>query len=123
MSSSLCNTISGNVSTHQRTSSAGVSTTVDGASRDCNWRFSFIGCLCVELTTFSRCGVEGCNRLLHHACQAEWELAQYKRESGDDANPFECRYDSSGLKRCMKHHPYSDVALSGVAVDDDGYPV
>ena len=56
------------------------------------------------------CGKEGCNPVFHHACQCEWEFLQYKVDH-PNGDPSIGSYDSEGKKRCMHHHPHSEIAL------------
>ena len=89
----------------------------------CGWKYSFVGCHCPGLTPKDICGEKGCDVVSHHMCQTEWEIARYLKDCpDDDPLPADCWYDDGSKNRCMKHHKYTDIALEGVDVGEDGYP-
>lgn len=89
----------------------------------CGWRLCITGCLFNLLPPVDKCSEPGCDVVFHHGCQTKWEFERYKRDAGSDADPAECWYDSDGKKKCMAHHPHADIALEGVPVDDNGFPI
>ena len=64
-----------------------------------------MGCLLSALEPKNKCGIEGCQLVLHHMHQTEWESYQY------NDNPSLSKYDSGGKKRCIHHHPHSKLAF------------
>lgn len=62
------------------------------------------------------CSDEGCNIMFHHACQTEWEFHQYRLKY-PEGDPSKCAYDSDGKKKCMRHHPFSALAMSTAVPD------
>jgi hypothetical protein len=42
-----------------------------------SWCISSMGCLLPALEPKDKCGIEGCQLVLHHMCQTEWESYQY----------------------------------------------
>jgi hypothetical protein len=90
--------------------------TPTGSISQCAWAVSSIGCQMRAIVPKDECNRQGCSSLLHHNCQTEWEMHQYKSEC-PDGDPSECKYDSGGLKFCMKHHPFSAVAIANCEPD------
>jgi len=79
----------------------------------CSWTISSMGCLLPAVEPRDMCGIEGCQLVLHHMCQTEWESHQYHLEF-PNGDPSLSKYDSGGKKRCIHHHPHSKVALGTV---------
>ena len=86
---------------------------IHSAHPKCSWSISSIGCLLPALEPIDKCGVEGCQLVLHHMCQTEWESYQYCLEC-PNGDPSLSKYDSGGKKRCIHHHPHSKLAIRTV---------
>ncbi len=56
------------------------------------------------------CGADGCNKLVHHLCQIDWET-ENKVELG------------GGKLRCREHHPYCNVLLGAADGKQKAAPV
>jgi len=70
-------------------------------------------CLLPVVEPEDKCCVEGCQLVLHHMCQTEWESYQYYFEC-PNGNPRLSQYDSGGKKRCIHHHPNSKLVIQTV---------
>jgi hypothetical protein len=79
---------------------------IHSAYPKCSWSISSIGCLLPAVEPKDMCGVEGCQLVLHHMCQTEWESYQYHLEC-PNGDPSLSKYNSGGKKRCIHHHPQS----------------
>lgn len=86
----------------------------------CAWTFSLIGCQLRAAPPMDQCCKASCNKMFHHSCSCDWEMAQFEKENPDGAKALkdgatlfeENPFDSGGLKYCMDHHPHSAKALS-----------
>jgi hypothetical protein len=89
---------------------------VADGSQFCGWHFSSKGCVMSGVPMKDVCSDEGCNIMFHHACQTEWEFHQYRLKY-PEGDPSKCAYDSDGKKKCMRHHPFSAIAMSTAVPD------
>ena len=86
----------------------------------CAWTFSLIGCQLRAAPPMDQCCKASCNKMFHHSCSCDWEMAQFEKENPDGAKALkdgatlfeENPFDSGGLKYCMDHHPHSTKALN-----------
>jgi hypothetical protein len=83
---------------------------IHSAHPKCSWSISSMGCLLPTREPKYICGIEGCQLVLHHMCQTEWESYQYRLEC-PNGNPSLSKYNSGGKKRCIHHHPHSKLVI------------